>query len=132
MTFEEASNYIKRGDIGSLIRSIDCGLNPNLSNRFAWTLLMLAAVQGNMAIGSELVYRGADINATNNFGESALSLAAQKGHVTFVSWLLDAGASRWCRPHGRDLSDWIEQASGLSAEKITVILRVLRDHRLVH
>jgi ankyrin repeat protein len=132
MTFEEASECIKRGDIASLIRSLDSGLRANLSNRLAWTLLMLAALHGNTAIGRELVSRGADIDATNNFGECALSLATQKGHVTFASWLLDAGANKRCRPHGWDLSDWIKQASGLSAEKIATMLRLLRDHRLVH
>jgi|SRR6516165_1390350 ankyrin repeat protein len=105
MTFEEAHNCIKRGDIASLIRSLDSGLDPNLSNQFSWTLLMLAAVQGNTVIGRELVSRGADVNAANNFGECALSLAAQKGHVTFANWLLDAGATTRCRPHGWDLSD---------------------------
>jgi uncharacterized protein len=132
MTFEEASKCIKRGDIGSLTRSLDSGLNPNLSNQFGWTLLMAAAVHGNTAIGRELVSRGADIDATNNFDECALSLAAQKGHVAFASWLLDAGANKQCRPHGWDLTVWIEQASGLPAEKIRAMLRLLRDHRLVH
>jgi ankyrin repeat protein len=132
MKFEEAHSCIKRGDIGSLIRSLDSGLDPNLSNQFSWTLLMLAAIQGNTAIGRALVSHGANVDATNNFGECALSLAAHKGHITFASWLLDAGANRECRSHGSDLSDWIEQTSGLPPEKISAVLQLLRDHRLFH
>jgi ankyrin repeat protein len=132
MTFEEAHSCIKQGDIGSLIQSLDSGLDPNLSNQFSWTLLMLAAVQGNTTIGRELVSRGAAIDTTNNFGECALSLAAHKGHLKFAKWLLDVGASKRCRPHGWNLGDWIEQASGLSGEKMTAVLRLLRDHRLLH
>jgi ankyrin repeat protein len=54
MKFEEAHSGIKRGDIGSLNRSLDSGLDPNLSNQFSWTLQMLAAVRGNTAIGRAL------------------------------------------------------------------------------
>lgn len=127
MKFDEAHSCIKRGDIGSLNRSLDSGLDPNLSNQFSWTLLMLAA-----AIGRALVSHGANVDATNNFGECALSLAAHKGHVTFFSWLLDAGASRECRPHGLDLSDWIEQTAGLPPKKISAVLQLLGRHRLFH
>ena len=132
MNFEEAHSCIKRGNIGSLNRSLDSALDPNLSNQFSWTLLMLAAIQGNTAIGRALVSHGANVDATDNFGECALSIAAHKGHVAFASWLLDAGASRECRPHGLDLSDWIEQTSGLPAQKISAVLQLLRDHRLFH
>src|SRR5437764_13521246 len=132
MNFEEAHSCIKRGNIGSLNRSLDSALDPNLSNQFSWTLLMLAAIQGNTAIGRALVSHGANVDATNNFGECALSIAAHKGHVAFASWLLDAGASRECRTHGLALSEWIEQPSGLPAQKISAVLQLLRDHRLFH
>jgi ankyrin repeat protein len=132
MTFEEAHTCIKRGDIGSLAQSLQSGLDPNLSNKLSWTLLMLAAIEGNTAIGRVLVSRGADVDATNNFGESALSLAAHKGHVMFVNWLLDIGASRHCRPHGRDLGDWLKEASRLPPQTISAVLGLLRNHQMFH
>jgi ankyrin repeat protein len=49
-------------------------MNPNLSNRFAWTLLMLAALEGNLKIGELLISRGADVTATNKFGETPLTM----------------------------------------------------------
>lgn len=79
MTFDEAHRCIKRGDIVSLREAIDRGLDSNLSNRFSWTLLMLAALHRNTAIGRILVLRGANIDAINDFGETALSIAAHKG-----------------------------------------------------
>ena len=59
-------------------------MSPNLSNQFSWTLLMLAAIKGNLTIGELLISSGADIDAINDFGETALSLAAHGGHTRFV------------------------------------------------
>ena len=132
MTFEEAHRYIKRGDVVSLRRAIESGLDPNLSNRFSWTLLMLAALQGNPAIGKLLVSGGAKINATNDFGETPLSLAVCKGHLTFARWLLNAGASKLCRPHGSDLIDWIKQSYGLPPQKMIAALALLGDRQSRH
>jgi ankyrin repeat protein len=132
MTYEEVYRCIKRGDIGSLTESLQSGLDPNLSNKFSWTLLMHAAHEGNTAIGRVLVSCGANVDATNNFGESALSLAAHKGHVRFVDWLLDIGANKHCRPHGRDLGDWLKEASGLPPQTISTILVLLRNHQMLH
>jgi len=132
MTFEEAHYCIKRGDIALLTRFLDPALNPHLSNQFLWTPLMLAAVEGNTAIGKVLVSRGAKIDVINEFGDCALSLAAHKGHLAFAKWLLDLGASKQCRQHGWDLNEWIKQTSGLPAERIASVLDLLRDHRSWH
>lgn len=68
MTFDDTHRCIKRGDLLSLRRALDDGLDPNLANRFAWTLLMLAAMKGNTRIGELLLAKGAKINAVNDFG----------------------------------------------------------------
>src|SRR5579859_5069016 len=80
-TFDALHRLIKKSDILSLSHELDSGVSPNLSNQFSWTLLMLAALEGNTSIGELLISRGADINATNKSGETALSLAAHKGHI---------------------------------------------------
>jgi ankyrin repeat protein len=125
MTFDEAHRRIKRGDIVVLTHALDDGLDPNLANRFSWTLLMLAAMQGAVGIGECLVSRGAKINATNDFGDTALSLAAHAGHERFVRWLLANGAATDCHPKGCLLADWIERTSGLSPVKIDAMLTLL-------
>ena len=94
MTFEEAHIAIKKGDVISLRHALDAGLTPDLSNQFSWTLLMLAAIEGNTAVAKLLISRGADVNRDNNFGDTALSLAANGSHSRFVKLLLVRGASQ--------------------------------------
>jgi hypothetical protein len=125
MTFDQAKRDIKRGRIDAIRRALTDGLNPNLSNRFCWTLLMMAAMSGNVRIGELLVSHGANIHSANDGGETALSLAAHSGHERFVAWLVDLGASTQCRPHGWELPDWITQTSGLSREKIAAIFDLM-------
>jgi len=125
LTFEQAHRLIKRGDVVGIRHALEAGLYPNLNNRFGWTLLMLTAIQGNMAIAQELFTRGAQIHCTNQFGDTALSLAAHAGHEPFVKWLLNHGATPDCRPHGWQLADWIAQTSGLRPEKIDRMLTLL-------
>jgi ankyrin repeat protein len=125
LTFEEAHRRIKRSDIVALRHALDSGLDPNLANRFSWTLLMLTAIQGNRPIGELLLARGADLHAKNLVGETALSLAAHGGHESFVRWLLRNGAATDCKPHGWQLADWIDQTSGLRPHKIERVLDLL-------
>jgi ankyrin repeat protein len=130
MNFHQAHKLIKKGDILALRNALQEGLNPNLSNKYFWSLLMLAALEGNAAISELLVAHGADINAVNNFGETALSIAAHKGHVRLTTWLIAKGASTNCRPHGQQLNDWVRETSGLPLEKVSIILTLLgyRSH----
>jgi ankyrin repeat protein len=124
MTFEEAHRAIKRGQVSILEEAVPATISVNSSNRFGWTLLMLAALEGNTKIGTILLDSGADISALNNFGESALSLAAHKGHLPFVKLLKSRGASGDVRPHGQDLENWLRNASGLPSSKIDAIMEV--------
>jgi ankyrin repeat protein len=125
MTFDEIHRLIKKGDIVSLRHELDGGESANLSNQYSWTLLMLAALEGNTSVGELLISRGAALDKTNDFGETALSLAAHKGHASFISLLLASGASTDCRPHGHGLEDWLRVASGLHRDKIALILDLL-------
>lgn len=132
MNFDQAHRAIKKGDMVAIRQAIRDGLSPNLSNRYRWTLLMIAALEGNTAISELLVTHGADIHALNHFGETALSLAAHKGHAPLTEWLLGLGASAECRPHGWQLSDWIRETSGLPPEKISRMLTLLGDRSHLH
>jgi ankyrin repeat protein len=125
MTFKEGHKLIKKGDAVSLRHALDEGVSPNLANQFSWTLLMLAALEGNMIIGELLISRGAILDTTNDFGETALSLAAHAGHLPFIRLLLANGASMNCHPHGHSLEDWIRFTSGLPKDKIESVLALL-------
>src|SRR5689334_10247745 len=124
MTFDQAPRLIKRGQIASLEKAIPGSLEPNSTNQFGWTLLMLTALEGNTKIGAFLLAQGADVAALNNFGENALSLAAHKGHLPFVKLLKAHGASGAVWPHGHPLEDWLRMASGLPDSKIDAIMQV--------
>jgi ankyrin repeat protein len=125
VTFEEAHRRIKAGDVVALRRAVDAGLNADLANRFSWTLLMLTAIEGNVAIGELLLAHGANIHAANNCGDTALSLAAHAGHEPFIKWLMKRGATTDCQPHGWRLAEWVKNTSGLPSEKAGRVLALL-------
>ena len=93
MTYRGAQNLIKRGDEAGLRVALEHGLDPNLANQNGWTLLMLAAVEGNVAIGGLLIEKGAAINVRNNKDDSALTLATHRGFALFVDLLTHSGAT---------------------------------------
>ena len=114
MTFDEASKLIKRGDITRLRDALERGLNPDLCNKNSWSLLMIAALEGNTSIGRSLIEKGADLDKRNKFRETALSLAAHSGHPSFVKLLLTSGASLDCYPFGNTFDDWLNWVSKYS------------------
>lgn len=87
MTYRGAQNLIKRGDESGLRAALDQGLDANLANQNGWTLLMLAAVEGNVPIGRLLLEKGANPTAQNNKAEDALTLATHRGFTLFVELL---------------------------------------------
>jgi ankyrin repeat protein len=138
MTFEEAQTAIKKGDVISLRHALDAGMTPDLSNQFSWTLLMIAALEGNTSIGSMLIDSGAELDRRNKFNETALSLASHSGHPSFVELLLTGGASLDCHPFGNTFDAWLNWACqyGRCSEKIRGLfdkerkVRAERDHTL--
>lgn len=126
MTFEEASRRIKRGDLVELRHALDGGLDPNLANRFGWTLLMICALEGSVAAGELFLARGANVATILAFGDNALSLAALKGHIPFMKLLLQNGATvDRVEPRGWNLAKWIRTASGLRQKQIRKVLDLL-------
>ncbi len=93
MTYRGAQNLIKRGDEAGLRVALNTGLDPNLTNQNGWTLLMLAAVEGDVPVGRLLIEKGAVITARNNKDDSALTLATHRGFTAFVELLNPNGAS---------------------------------------
>src|SRR5882724_11359901 len=83
-SFQEVHRLIKKSNILALRDALDSGLDPNLTNQFSWSLLMLTAIEGNTAIGELLFAHGAELHTANDSGDTALSLAAHAGHEPFV------------------------------------------------
>src|SRR5256885_1924216 len=133
MTFDEAHRAIKKGDLARLRKELGNGLNPNLANRNFWTLLMLAAMEGNTSVGSLLIEKGADLNSRNKFGSTALSLAAHTGHPSFVKLLLERGASLECYPFGNSLEvwlNWLGKHSACPTKELERIRQLFRNERV--
>jgi ankyrin repeat protein len=128
MNFEAADLLIEHNDIISLREAITEGLDSNLANKYGWTMLMSAAMTGNVPIGRLLLEHGAKTAQRNRFNDTALSLAIQSGHPSFVRLLLEHGASKDCYPHGNSLNvflDWAQRycsCSGASMKKIRSLL----------
>jgi ankyrin repeat protein len=87
MTYRAAQNLIKRGDEPNLRAALSTGLDPNLANHNGWTLLMLAAVEGDAPIGRLLLEFGSNRALQNNKSETALDLATHRGFQLFIDLL---------------------------------------------
>jgi ankyrin repeat protein len=131
MTFDEASKLIKRGDMVGLRHELETGLSANLCNKNSWTLLMIAALEGNTAIGTLLIETGADLDQRNKFRETALSLAAHSGHPSFVQLLLKRGASLEGYPFGNTFDDWLNWVAKYSgsSEQAQHLRRLFEEER---
>lgn len=126
MAFVEAIRLIKKGDVIELRHALDDGLDPNHSNDIGTTLLMLAAMEGSVAMGSLLIDMGAELDRENNMHDCALSLAARFVHPKFVRLLLERGASLdWIRDGALLASflGWVEANCGMPSEKISQLRR---------
>jgi ankyrin repeat protein len=134
MTFDEASKIIKKGDVISLRKHLEEGLSPSLSNQYSWTLLMIAALEGNTEIGRLLIEKGADLDVRNNGRNTALSLAAHTGHPSFVKLLLESGASLQCYPFGNNIEiwlNWLGEHSACPPKELARIRELLNSERNV-
>jgi ankyrin repeat protein len=91
MTYRAAQNLIKRGDATALRAALElgptAGLDPNAVNQNGWSLLMLAAVEGDLPVARALLDHGADPSLQNNKAETALTLATHRGFDLFVALL---------------------------------------------
>ena len=83
------NNYTR----AQLDRLITEGAELNSKGISGNTLLMEAAIQGNLVGVTTLLERGAEINAIDDSGMTALMYAAENGHFTVVTALLNNGAS---------------------------------------
>ena len=88
ISYRSAQALIKRGDEPALLVALDNGLDPNLTNENGWSLLMLAAVEGAVPLGTLLLARGGDPALKNTRGDTAASIATTRQHSAFLELLL--------------------------------------------
>ena len=129
MTYEAVHKAIKKGNIQGLRAALDNGLDPNLSNQYGWTILMLAAMKGNTTIGRLLIEAGADLDRRNKGNATALSLAALCGSRSFVELLLTKGASLYCHPHGNSLDIYLDWLASFYPERMRNIRKAFDAER---
>jgi uncharacterized protein len=84
---------VERGDLRTVQRWLDEGLNPEFQADKVGTGLMIAAWNGNLEMMKLFVERGANPRRANRNGEQPLQLAAWGGHEEAVKWLLDNGST---------------------------------------
>ncbi|NXX74635.1 ANKE1 protein, partial [Urocolius indicus] len=87
-------NYLVRaGDILSLQKAFDEGVQVDITDKYYKTPLMAACASGNMVVVQYLLEKGADVNTTDNFLWTPLHHACYNGHLEIAKLLVRAGAA---------------------------------------
>jgi|TARA_B110001469_G_scaffold88931_1_gene84380 ankyrin repeat protein len=82
----------REGDLATLTRLVEEGVNLEASNYSGITALMKAAALGKLDCLDHLVAKGANVNAQDSYKRTALHYAASWHHARCVASLLKAGA----------------------------------------
>jgi len=75
-----------------IVRLIKDGANPNITDEYGVTPLIMAAEQEQEELVQELIDAGADVNQITSDHSTALQRAAISGNAQIVQMLIDAGA----------------------------------------
>jgi ankyrin repeat protein len=81
------------GDLVTVKRLLDAGVNVDEPGRNTETPLVAAALAGDLATAELLIARGADVMARNKGGLTPLHAAAYSGSAEVARLLLDHGAA---------------------------------------
>ena len=97
---QEVFQVARTGDAPMLVRLLQKGLPPNMSNHKGDTLLMLAAYHGQIEATKALLEAGAEPDRYNDMAQTPLGGAAFKGYLPIVELLLSHGAQPGFAPPG--------------------------------
>lgn len=83
----------ERGDVETVTRLLECGVDPNVRDVLdGTTALHSAALRGDCQIAIRLIQAGADVQASeNNTQSSPLGIALLAGQLAFAELLLSNG-----------------------------------------
>lgn len=71
---------------------LEKGAYVDAVNKYGWTALILASVEGHSDYVQLLLEHGAEVNAQARNGKTALTYASEEGHSDIVQLLLENGA----------------------------------------
>lgn len=97
---QEVFQVARTGDAPMLLRLLQKGLPPDMSNHKGDTLLMLAAYHGQIEATKALLEGGAQPDRYNDMSQTPLGGAAFKGYLPIVELLLSHGAQPGFAPPG--------------------------------
>ncbi|MFZ5628043.1 MAG: ankyrin repeat domain-containing protein [Spirochaetota bacterium] len=83
---------IAANNVTEFVRAMDDSADPNYTDKFGNTPLLVAAAYGNAEILQTLMDLKANVHAADADGYTALFYAAQENHVRIIDLLLAAGA----------------------------------------
>ena len=82
----------RRGEIGTVMKLLDAGINANIRDRYGYTPLIWAAREGHHDVVKKLIAAGIDVNGQNEWGDSALIWAVRENYPDVARELLAANA----------------------------------------
>uniref|UniRef100_A0A7S2UZJ3 Uncharacterized protein n=1 Tax=Fibrocapsa japonica TaxID=94617 RepID=A0A7S2UZJ3_9STRA len=88
----ELCNACLQGRLGDVYELLKSGVNPNASNKYGSTPLILASIKGYRDIVELMLEHGAEIDLTGPEGWTALHGASFFGHTKLVCFLILKGA----------------------------------------
>jgi len=89
---DEILSYAMDGLFDKVKEAIEGGFNPNSTDEFKRTALLMASYNGHTDIVKYLIEKGADVNHTDTVHRTALMYASTGPFVPTVMTLLEAGA----------------------------------------
>ncbi|NWS53952.1 ANKE1 protein, partial [Chunga burmeisteri] len=92
-TYVNINYLVRAGDILSLQKAFEEGVQVDVKDKYYKTPLMAACASGNIIVVQYLLEKGADVNATDNFMWTPLHHACYNGHLDVAELIVKAGAA---------------------------------------
>jgi ankyrin repeat protein len=83
---------VTEGDLESVRRQLDSGIDVDSRDKYGQTALMVAAHRGHIKVIKEVIAHGADLDVTAKYNLTAVMLAVIAGHSDVARILARAGA----------------------------------------
>lgn len=78
---ERLQHAVSNNDVEIAKKYLEQGANPNGSNQYDLTPLMITALNGNLEMAKLLISKGADVNVKDKNGNTALAYCSNYGYI---------------------------------------------------